>query len=348
MDERSWMRLDAEPSAHALPRALAAHDPLGGRDIGWVTQMQPFVRHFSRPGDTVFDPFAGAGTTLLAAQLEGRQALGCEVDAGRVALIGQRFAQLGLPAPPVIASSCDQLGDEALPRFDLCLSNVPYFGCDWPGEAQAGQLYGSDSYAAHLAGLRAVFHRVGQRLPEGGFCIAMVQNLRLGGRMLPLAFDLAQILGSLFVLQEERVIVYERPGAAGAALPAFDTRTDRSHEYALIARKQREAVDLHATAALLRALRAEGHAFTLFGSFARWLADPASATPADADLRVAADEATLGPLLAALAARGFALHSWGERVPLPLVMAPWRGRHYFRATRVDRQGRRVQLDLCYE
>lgn len=35
---------------------------------------------YSNPGDTVFDPFAGAGTTLYAALQNDRKALGCEID----------------------------------------------------------------------------------------------------------------------------------------------------------------------------------------------------------------------------------------------------------------------------
>lgn len=39
-----------------------------------------FVRAFTKPGDLVVDPFAGNGTTLLAAQRLGRRAIGYEVD----------------------------------------------------------------------------------------------------------------------------------------------------------------------------------------------------------------------------------------------------------------------------
>lgn len=344
MDDRSWMRLAAEPAEHALPADIAARDPLAGRDIGWVTQMRPFVRQFCPAGGRVLDPFAGLGSTLLAARLEGREAVGCEIDATRAATIGERFARLGLAPPTVFAASCDTLADGAMPPIDLCLTNVPYFGCRWRGEPAPDQLYGSATYEAHLAGLREVFHRVRDVLADGGLCIAMAENLRLGDRTLPLAFDLARILGSLFVLQEERVIVYDR--AVGPAAP-MDARSNRSHEYALIARKRRETVDLAATAALLDALRAEGHRFTVFGSFARWLQDPASVTPADADLRIAPDDVELDALLQSLARRGFSLRSWSDPVALPLRLDAYRGRHYFRAERIDRAGALVRLDLCF-
>lgn len=45
-----------------------------------LTTMRRIVRDYTRPDDVVLDPFAGTGTTLLAAMLEGRRAIGCEVD----------------------------------------------------------------------------------------------------------------------------------------------------------------------------------------------------------------------------------------------------------------------------
>ncbi|KGE53271.1 hypothetical protein GW15_0203615 [Xanthomonas axonopodis pv. vasculorum] len=75
-DQRSWWAPAPDDAAWALPDDLRAADPLSGRDCGWVNQMRPFVRHFSRPGEQVFDPFCGFGSTLLAAALEGRNAHG--------------------------------------------------------------------------------------------------------------------------------------------------------------------------------------------------------------------------------------------------------------------------------
>lgn len=40
--------------------------------------MRSIVRDYSRPGDLVCDPFAGSGTTALAAMIEGRRCVGSE------------------------------------------------------------------------------------------------------------------------------------------------------------------------------------------------------------------------------------------------------------------------------
>lgn len=51
---------------------------MGGKPL---QAMRALVRDYSRPGDLVVDPCAGAATTLLAAALEGRNGLGAEQDA---------------------------------------------------------------------------------------------------------------------------------------------------------------------------------------------------------------------------------------------------------------------------
>jgi site-specific DNA-methyltransferase (adenine-specific) len=43
-----------------------------------IDLMRSIVRDYSRPGDLVCDPFVGSGTTLLAAVIEGRRAVGAE------------------------------------------------------------------------------------------------------------------------------------------------------------------------------------------------------------------------------------------------------------------------------
>jgi site-specific DNA-methyltransferase (adenine-specific) len=62
----------------------------GGKPLGI---MQAIVRDYTRPGDLVCDPFAGGATTLLAAAIEGRQAIGSEIDPITYALARERIAR---------------------------------------------------------------------------------------------------------------------------------------------------------------------------------------------------------------------------------------------------------------
>lgn len=64
----------------------------GGKPL---SLMRVIVRDYSRPGDLVCDPCAGGGTTLLAAALEGRRAIGAELD------------------PETFKKACKRLDDEA-------------------------------------------------------------------------------------------------------------------------------------------------------------------------------------------------------------------------------------------
>ena len=50
---------------------------VGGKPL-WL--MRAIIRDYTKPGDIVCDPFAGGGTTLLAAAIEGRGSVGAEMD----------------------------------------------------------------------------------------------------------------------------------------------------------------------------------------------------------------------------------------------------------------------------
>lgn len=56
-----------------------------------VTMLLPLMETFSKAGGLVLDPFAGSGSTLLAAEMLGRSYLGIEIDAGYHALARRRL-----------------------------------------------------------------------------------------------------------------------------------------------------------------------------------------------------------------------------------------------------------------
>ncbi|QWN23544.1 DNA methyltransferase [Xanthomonas phaseoli] len=340
-DRRSWWTPAPDEAAWALPDDLRAADPLGARDCGWVNQMRPFVRHFSRPGEQVFDPFCGFGSTLLAAALEGRNAHGMEIDPARAQLARTRLARHAVEASVVVGSLADIA--PAAP-IDLCLTNVPYFGCHWHGDVLPGQLYASSDYASYLTGMRTVFHALRKQMRPDGVGVAMVQNVVVGGRVIPQAWDLGRILASLFTLREERVLCYRR---AGAALGHAETQSNRSHEYALIFQHCRARLDLQQAAQLLQAVQAQGLPVVVHGSYARWLASPTLVPqgPADLDLMLRGEQALWDRLTLWLQQQGFALSLWGEPCRAPVALAVVRAHHYLRAERIGADGRRLQVDL---
>ncbi len=344
MTTRSWLMLEPDPPGFALPDDLRDRDPMRGRDCGWVSQMRPFVRAFSRPGEVVFDPFCGFGTTLLAASLEGRRGLGMEIDRDRAGLARERLQRHGVDAEIV----CGTLPRRRFgSRIDLCLTNVPYFGCEWSGDARVGQLYRAPDFAMYLVAMRAIFHAVREALPDDGHCIAMVENARVGDRVVPQAWELARILGSLFDPCEERVLLYparDVPPQVADEAP----RTDRSHEYALVFRKRRRALDIEDGRALLQHLRDDGHDLRVHGSFLPWLEgdpDPATRLPGDIDAHVTGDPERFRALLQALVRLGFRLSLWGDPANADVHPDTVRRHHYLRAERLRADGRLVRLDL---
>jgi adenine-specific DNA-methyltransferase len=73
------------PTVDPYPGKHPCEKPLG--------MMEHIIRISSRPGDTILDPFCGSGSTLQAARLNGRQAIGCELDAGYCEKIADRLKQ---------------------------------------------------------------------------------------------------------------------------------------------------------------------------------------------------------------------------------------------------------------
>ncbi len=66
-----------------------------------------FVERFTRPGDWVFDPYMGRGTTLLEAAFLGRIPLGCDINPLSAALLGPRLT------PPRLEEVESRLGSIA-------------------------------------------------------------------------------------------------------------------------------------------------------------------------------------------------------------------------------------------
>ncbi|MCS7080745.1 MAG: site-specific DNA-methyltransferase [Chloracidobacterium sp.] len=85
------------------------------------TVLERLILMATDEGDVVVDPFAGTGTTLVAAKKLGRRYLGIELDAGYVAIARERLAR---------TPAASRIGDVWVSQVRGMLVTIR--DCDWP------------------------------------------------------------------------------------------------------------------------------------------------------------------------------------------------------------------------
>mgnify|MGYP003143980916 CR=1 FL=1 len=90
----AYSRWGALPGHYRAPVVRGAH--IGGKPL---ELMRALVRDYTRAGDLIVDACAGYGTTLRAAVIEGRRAIGAEIDPDTYAKAVERLEQ---PYTPVV------------------------------------------------------------------------------------------------------------------------------------------------------------------------------------------------------------------------------------------------------
>lgn len=78
----------ARPGHYVCNSAKTGHP--GAKPLGL---MRALIRDYSRPNDLIVDPVAGSGSGLLAAAMEGRRAIGAEVNPDTYRLAVARLRQ---------------------------------------------------------------------------------------------------------------------------------------------------------------------------------------------------------------------------------------------------------------
>ncbi|WP_432839349.1 TRM11 family SAM-dependent methyltransferase [Dactylosporangium sp. CA-092794] len=216
----SWRVLTGEDDEFAAPTAIA--------QCAWVSQLRPLIAELSKPGDLVFDPFAGWGTTLIACAAEGRRGIGVEISPSRVEQARERLA--GHPDQTMLCGDA-RTPPVAADSIDLVLTDLPYFGTALDAGSDAdGTLYALREYKDYLGALDEVFAALATVLRPGGIAVVCAQNRRIADRFVPLAWDTARVLGQHLTLGDERVHLYDK--AASGSDPLV---TNRAHEYVLLA-----------------------------------------------------------------------------------------------------------------
>jgi DNA modification methylase len=195
------------------------------------TLAREFIEFFTKKGETVLDPMAGTGSTLVAALRAGRNSYGIELGAKYVALaeraIEAERRALGTAAADLhsemIHGDASQARDFQLPPIHYVLTSPPYWDMLHAkgaatqrmrrGSPDLDVLYSDDprdvgnihDYAAFLQELVGIYAGLKPLLGHNSYLTVIVKNVKKGGRIYPLAWDLGRELGRFYSLKDEKI-----------------------------------------------------------------------------------------------------------------------------------------------
>ncbi|MEO6458696.1 MAG: DNA methyltransferase [Chloroflexia bacterium] len=164
-----------------------------------------FLQEWTRPGDVVFDLFAGFGTTLIVAEAMERKPVGLEYDHARV-----EYIRTQLRDPEAIThGDARQLASYGLPQFDLLVTSPPYMQRDDPTDPLAAYGTPGRGYAIYLDDMQAIFAQVAPLMKSGAKVVIEVANLKGANDVTTLAWDIAHAVGAVLHFEGEIVVGWD-------------------------------------------------------------------------------------------------------------------------------------------
>jgi DNA modification methylase len=195
------------------------------------TLAREFIEFFTKRAETVLDPMAGTGSTLVAALRAGRNSYGIElnpkyseiarkfVDAERHSL-GSSIENL---KSKIIHGDASRALDFGLPTIDYIFTSPPYWdmlhakGAGTQKKRRASSemdvFYSDDpndlgnlhDYGEFLERLIAIYEGLKPFLRDKAYLTIIVKNVKKGGKIYPLAWDLGRELGKIYTLKDEKL-----------------------------------------------------------------------------------------------------------------------------------------------
>jgi len=224
--QKSWFVHNPPPRKRGVLRHPAKYPE---------TLAQEFIAFFTKEGQFILDPMVGTGSTLVAALREGRHCYGIELNPTYAAMcqqvIYEERKKLGNSADLLIAEVIE--GNAAdfpgiaeefdIPLIDYVITSPPYWDMlhargaknqskrrndtnldvhysDSPEDL--GNISDYDEFIDRLAG---IYEALKPFLRERAYLTIIVKNVKKGGRIYPLAWDLGWRLSKTYVLKDERI-----------------------------------------------------------------------------------------------------------------------------------------------
>jgi DNA modification methylase len=229
LDSKTWLKFQKSWFIHNPPprkKGVLVHPAKFPE-----TMAQEFIEFFTKKGQTVLDPMAGTGSTLIAALRAGRNSYGIELNP-KYAQIAEQLIQAERAAlGDAIANLKSEIvnGDAALaleykiPIIDYVLTSPPYWDMlhakgagtqkKRRSSAELDVFYSDDpndmgnihDYEEFVEKLVKIYEGLKPLLCEKAYLTVIVKNIKKGGKIYPLAWDLGRELGKTYTLKDEKI-----------------------------------------------------------------------------------------------------------------------------------------------
>ncbi len=222
--------------------------------IALVTRL---IESFTTDQDrVVLDPFAGVGSTIVAAQRLGKQGIGIELSSEFAGLAQWRCQQKTLLDVDEGSSIIHQADARDLLQFvspdsvDFVVTSPPYWDilnekrtADYKEIRHYGN-YENDlgtihDYREFLDQLARIFEQVYLAMRDGAYCCVVVMDLRKKDRFYPFHSDIAAMMQGVGFIFDD-IIIWDRRHEYNNMRPLgypYVLRINKAHEYILIFQK---------------------------------------------------------------------------------------------------------------
>ena len=229
LDPKSWLKFQKSWFIHNPPprkKGVLVHPAKFPE-----TMAQEFIEFFTKAGETVLDPMAGTGSTLVAALRCGRNSYGIELNPKYAEIAKQIIAgereSLGSPIAnlksEVIKGDASYATEFEIPTVDYVFTSPPYWdmlharGAETQKKRRSANeldvFYSDDpndlgnlhDYEAFLEKLVGIYVGLKPLLREKAYLTIIVKNVKKGGVIYPLAWDIGRELGKTYTLKDEKI-----------------------------------------------------------------------------------------------------------------------------------------------
>lgn len=229
LDPKSWLKFQKSWFIHNPPprkKGVLVHPAKYPE-----TMAQEFIEFFTKKGETVLDPMAGTGSTLVAALRAGRNSYGIELNPKYAEIAKQIINEERITLGDSISNLQSQIinGDAnfasnyQLPIIDYILTSPPYWdmlhakGAETQKKRRTANeldvIYSDDpndlgnirDYEVFLGKLVEIYKGLKSLLREKAYLTIIVKNVKKGGKIYPLAWDIARGLGETYTLKDEKI-----------------------------------------------------------------------------------------------------------------------------------------------